>query len=132
MARLILDTSLLIAAERGLLDLRRIVVPDDDVAIAAVTAAELLVGVELADGRRRPRRRRTVESLLAALPLEPYDLQVARVHGRYLAHSRRSGRTRSSHALIVAATAGARDRSVVTMDERGFSDLPGLTVRAVA
>ena len=53
MARLILDTLVIVAAERSGRSLNQLISDDDDVAIAAVTAAELLVGVELADEQRR-------------------------------------------------------------------------------
>lgn len=43
---------------------------------AAITAAELLVGVELADRRRRKARQRYVEAILASVPVENNDLEV--------------------------------------------------------
>lgn len=98
--------------------------------MAAVTAAELLLGVELADRRRRRARERYVADVLGTIPVEIYDLEVARTHATLLAHVRRAGHARGAHDLIIAATALARDRTVVTMDERGFTGLPGLTVRA--
>ena len=128
MARLILDTSLLISAERGKRSLRAVVSDSDDLAIAAVTAAELLVGVELAGPRHHDRRRASVESLLADLIIESYDLDVARTHARLLAHVRRTGRPRGVHDLIVAATAVATDRTVLTLDRSGFEGLPGVTL----
>lgn len=102
---------------------------EDDVAIAAITAAELLVGVELAEGRRRQRRRAVVERILSSVPVEPYDLDVARVHAVLLAHTRRSGRPRGAHDLLIAATALARDRVAACADPAGFDSLPGLLVR---
>jgi tRNA(fMet)-specific endonuclease VapC len=99
------------------------------VAIAAITAAELLVGVELADEARRPRRQALVEAVLAAIPIEDYDLEVARSHALLLAHARRSGRVPGAHDLLIAATALARERIVVTADRSGFSELPGVAVR---
>jgi tRNA(fMet)-specific endonuclease VapC len=99
------------------------------VAIAAVTAAELLVGVELADAARRPRRQALVDAVLAGIPIEDYDLEVARSHALLLAHARRSGRVRGAHDLVIAATALARERVVVTADQSGFSELPGVAVR---
>ncbi len=54
MAQLILDTTILVEAERADRRLDELVGDADDVVIAAVTAAELLVGVELSDDRRRP------------------------------------------------------------------------------
>jgi tRNA(fMet)-specific endonuclease VapC len=103
---------------------------DDDVAMAAVTAAELLVGVELAESRRRRGRERYVADVFATVPVEVYDLGVARVHARLLAHTRVSGRQRGAHDLIIAATASATDRIVLTVDAPGFADLPGVSVRA--
>jgi tRNA(fMet)-specific endonuclease VapC len=102
---------------------------EDDVAIAAVTVAELLVGVELADEANRPRRRTLVDAIIASVPVEDYDMEVARSHAHLLADARRSGRPRGAHDLVIAATALARRRIVVTADRRGFADLPGVTVR---
>ncbi len=130
MARLILDTTIFVDAERRGRQLNRLIADQDDVAIAAVTAAELLVGVELADDARRPTRAAFVRSVLDTVPIEDYDVQVARVHATLLAHVRRTGRPRGAHDLIIAATAVARDRLVVSADSAGFADLPGVSVRA--
>ena len=126
---MILDTSVLVGAERGRSRLDRLVGDEDDVAIAAVTAAELWVGVALADARRRPRRATFVEQVLATIPVEDYDLEVAWAHAALLAAARRAGRPRGAHDLLIAATAIARERALVTMDRRGFEDIEGLEVR---
>jgi len=128
-ARLILDTTLLIDVERRGRQLSRLIADDDDVAIAAVTAAELLVGVALADDERRQPRAAFVRSVLDTVPIEDYDVQVARQHATLLAHVRRTGKPRGAHDLIIAATAAARDRLVVSTDSTAFADLPGVTVR---
>ena len=122
----------MVAAERGLMRLDDLIGDEDDVALAAISVAELLVGVELADAVNRPRRQSLVESILATVPVEDYDLDVARAHARLLAHARRSGRRRGAHDLVIAATALARDRIVVTADRDGFSGLAGVGVRLVA
>lgn len=83
----------MVAGERGRIRLDDLI-GDDDVAIAASTVAELLVGVELADAAHRPRRRALLDSILATVPIEDYDLDVARSHGLLLAHASRSGRRR--------------------------------------
>ena len=105
---------------------------DDDVAVAAVTAAELLVGVELADRRRRSNRAAFVESILTVVPVETYDLEVARAHAILLAHVRRSGRPRGAPDLLIAATAVSRRRVVVTADPAGFENLPDVSHRTAA
>lgn len=121
----------MIDAERGrAAPLEALIGDEDDVAIAAITAAELTVGVELADGERRQTREAFVAAVLGAVSVEAYDLDVARVHGALLAYTRRSGRPRGAHDLIIAATARARGRKVVTADLDGFADLPEVSVRA--
>jgi tRNA(fMet)-specific endonuclease VapC len=129
-ARLILDSTLIIAAERASKVLNQLISDEDDVAIAAVTAAELLVGVELADDARRASRVAFVRSVLDTIPVEDYDLDVARAHARLLAHTRRTGRPRGAHDLMIAATAIARERIVVSADVAAFHDLPDVAVRA--
>ncbi|MFE2595174.1 PIN domain-containing protein [Streptomyces sp. NPDC057617] len=131
MERVILDTGVLIAAERGKVslaaELRR---SNDDVCVSAVTAAELLLGVELADGKHRERRQAFIEGVLALVPVEEYTLHVAHAHARLLAHVRREGRPRGAHDLIIAATAAATARTVVTLDAKArFGDLPGVQAR---
>jgi predicted nucleic acid-binding protein len=62
---LLLDTTLLIDRERGATELEGLIGDDDDVTIAAVTLAELTVGVELAGTRQRARHRLMFLSRLA-------------------------------------------------------------------
>lgn len=130
MARLILDSEVLIAAERAGKHLNGMIADDDDVAIAAISAAELLTGVNLADATYRDKRTAFVRSVLDTIPIEVYDLSVARAHADLLAHVRRAGRPRGAHDLIIAATAVATDRIVVSADSRAYADLPGVSVRS--
>lgn len=116
-------------AERGRRGLDAGIADDDDVAIAAVTAAELLVGIELAGSRNRARRTAFVEAVLATLTIEDYTLATARAHSHLLAEVRRSGRPRGAHDLIIAATSISSERIVLTADARGFEGLPGVEVR---
>jgi tRNA(fMet)-specific endonuclease VapC len=130
--RLMLDTTVLVTVERSATSLDAVIDDEDDVAIAAITAAELLVGVELSDGKSRQLRSSFVESVLSTIPIEPYDLDVARTHASLLAHTRRSGRPRGAHDLLIAATALTHGRTVVSADPGGFVDLPGLALRLSA
>lgn len=129
MARLILDSSVLISSERSARTLDRLMADDDDVAIAAITAAELLVGVNRADGRHRDRRSAFVRSVLDTIPIEDYNLAVARAHADLLAAVKTAGLPRGAHDLIIGATAVATHRIVVSTDRRAFADLPGVQVR---
>lgn len=130
--RLILDTTVLVAAERGRRRVGDAIDDEDDVAIAAITAAELLVGVEMAGTRQRARRSAFVEELFEAVTIDDYTLSTARAHAQVLAAAQRVGRPRGAHDLIIAATALSSDRIVVTSDAAGFRDLPGVGVRLLA
>ena len=120
---------MLIGAERRRASLDQIIQDEDDVAMAAVTLAELLVGVALADAKHRTKRQAFVDAVARVLPIEAYEAEVARAHAALMAHVRRVGRPRGAHDLIIAATARARDREVVTLESAGFEDLPGVSVR---
>ena len=126
MSLLLLDTTFLIDAERGGVDLDQAIDDDDDVAIAAVTIAELLVGLRLATGKRRDARQAYVDGILESLPIIAYDLNVAVEHAELLVAVRGQGRPRGAHDLLIAATARATDRTIVTADQTAFTDLPGV------
>lgn len=120
---------MLIDAERDAQALEEAIADDDDVGIAAITAAELLVGVERASAAHRRRRSEFVARVLETAAVEVYGLEVARAHAKLLAMVQRAGRPRGAHDLIIAATAAATDRAVLTADESGFSDLEGFELR---
>ncbi len=125
--RLIIDTGVLVPSERGSTPLRDSIVDDDDLVIAAITVAELRVGIALASAHHRPARADFLISVLETLPVEPYDLATAEAHGRLLAHVHRAGTKPGAHDLIVAATAVATRRTVLTTDRNAhFAELPGV------
>ena len=128
MSSLLLDTTVLIDSERSDGYLRDVIGDDDTVAIAAVTVAELLVGVHLATTHRRAQRQAFVEAVIETIPVVAYDTEVAVKHAMLLAEARREGRPRGAHDLIIAATARATNRTVVTADATGFADLSGVDV----
>lgn len=128
LSALLLDTRFLIDAERGGTAVADAIGDEDDVAMAAVTLAELRVGALLADGRRATQRSAFVDSVASGIPILGYDPAVAEAHAGLLAHVRRQGRPRGAHDLIIAATASASGRTVLTADPSRFADLPGVVV----
>ena len=116
----------MVDAERGGDALDEVIGDSDDVAVAAITVAELRVGVQLAKGRRRDKRERFVGAVIDAVSIEPYDLEAAEAHAVLLAHVRREGTPRGAHDLIIAATARSQERQVVSLDLSGFAALPGV------
>jgi tRNA(fMet)-specific endonuclease VapC len=124
--QVILDTGVLIAIERGKLDVDA-ALGADDACIATITAMELLVGVERADDARKTARAAHVEALLSSLPIETYDLDVARVHARLAVEAMSKGRPRSAYDMMIAATAAATNRILLTTDAKaGFDQLTGV------
>lgn len=128
MSLLLFDTTFLIDAERGDEEIDRLIADEDDVAIAAITAAELLVGVELASSEHKAARRRFVDAIIESIPVLNYDLSVAAAHAALLVAVRATGRPRGAHDLIIAATARATKRTMVSAGLSAFADLPGVAV----
>jgi tRNA(fMet)-specific endonuclease VapC len=128
--QLLLDTTFLVDAARVGEELDDLVDDHDDVAVAAVTIAELRVGVLLAGGRRQAARAALVDDLVSSLPILGYDVTTASAHAELLVAVRRQGRPRGAHDLIIAATALSTGRTVVTADVTAFSDLPDVRVRS--
>lgn len=125
----LIDSSVLIAAERGKLDWEEQLAKhgDDPVAIASITASELLHGVHrAATPAQRGRREAYVERLLSELAIVPFDLVVARIHARQWADLATKGITIGAHDLVIAATALAIGFDVATRDLRSFPKIPGL------
>lgn len=116
-------------ADRSGDGLDELIADDDDVAIAAITVAELRVGALLARGRAAAARTEFVADVLAAIPVIVYDVAVAEAHARLLVDVRRRGTPRGAHDLLIAATATAAGRVVLTADATAFDNLPGLDVQ---
>lgn len=127
MSLLLLDTTFLIDAERGGVDLDDAIADDDDVAISAITVAELIVGARLASRKHRTARQSFVDAFIESLPIIAYDRGVAVEHAELLAAVRSQGRPRCAHDLLIAATARATHRTIVTADQGAFADLPGVS-----
>ena len=130
--RLIIDTGVFVELDRGRNRLGDAVSIDDDCVVAAITIAELQTGAELATQAHRERREDFVSQILEAFPVVAYDFAVAAVHSSLMAHCHRAGSQRGAHDLIVAATALATGRTVLTTDKGArFGDLPGVEALVV-
>lgn len=124
--RLIFDTNMLIAYERGAID--RNAFDDDELSVAALSIAEYRVGIELADtAARAANRARALAAITSILDVLDYTEATAAHHARLIAHARRSGTPHGAHDLIIAAHAAQADRIVVSRDAAArFGDLPGI------
>lgn len=132
MARLILDTGVLVEAYRGRLNLAAMT-RTDNAAVPAVVVAEYLHGVLLTPDPNRAEQQRTfLRETLSLAPVIDYTRDVADEHAALLAHVQRAGTPRGAHDLIIAATARAVDRIVLTTDSQAhFDDLPNVRAHLV-
>lgn len=127
----LIDSSVLIAAERDRLDLQAALGarPEEPFAIAAITASELLHGVHRAKTQAQRQRRETyVERLLDSLPVLPFNLVVARIHSSLGAELAKRGVSVGAHDLLIGATAVSAGYKVATRDMRSFGRIPRLQV----
>jgi tRNA(fMet)-specific endonuclease VapC len=95
----VIDSSVLVAAERGQLDLEAILAAhaDEPAVIAAITASDLLDGVHRLSGADRARAERFVEGVCATLEVVPFDLDASRVHAALSADLRARGAAAGAH-----------------------------------
>jgi len=124
----IVDTSVVIELERGTAPSELGFRPRDEVAIAAVTEAELLVGAASAPTADEAARRLSMLVLVTQeIDVLDYTRTTASRHAELLAFTRRVGRPRGAHDLIIAAHALETGRVVLTRDAQArFGDLPGI------
>lgn len=124
-ARGLIDTSVVIDIER--------VVPDDlpaEIAIAAVTLAELAAGPHATDDpNERARRQERLQRTEATFDAIPFDAPAARAYGRVyaeIASTGRKARGRRALDLLIAATALAADLPLFTRNPSDFDGLATL------
>ncbi len=130
----ILDSSLLIAAERGTVRFERLLgsLGTTPVAMAAITASELLHGCHRAtDPGIRARRAAFVDALLDALPVLPFGMAEARRHAQLWADLARGGTVIGAHDMLIGATALARGDAVGTLNQLEFGRIAGLRLLPV-
>ena len=98
--------------------------------MSAVTASELLVGVERANSaQRRAKRAAFVEHLLGSIAVLDFSFAVARTHARMLAALPKS-KTATAHDALIAATALHHGCAVLTRNQADFQIFAGLAVEA--
>lgn len=127
----LIDTSILIAYERGQLDVAAHVSQREaeEAFLSVISASELLHGAHrAADPAVRARRLAFVEAILARFPVLEIDLEVARAHAALWSSLAQRGEMIGVHDSWIAATCIARDLTLITANLREFSRVPGLRV----
>lgn len=130
MVKVIIDTNLLIEEERtggGF----SMIGPDDEIAVAAISIAELREGLLSSHTEAVANERQEFLNRIGLVcEILPYTELTAVEHAALLRHCRVSGSPRGAHDLIIAAHARETGRTIVTADRKArFTDLPGALVR---
>ena len=127
----LVDTSVLIAAQRAEIELAPLFSGDGGqrIATASICASELLYGpYRMTNAVGRARAERRIEDMLARLSIVAFDLEIARLHAHLGADLAAKGTPVGAHDLIIAATALSLDYRVATRDRRSFPKIRGLDV----
>lgn len=131
----VIDTSVLIGAERQRFDMDGLLTDlgDETVSIAAITASELLHGVERSrDAVIRANRSRIAEAVFESFAVIPFGLAEARIHAGIWATLAAKGRMIGAHDLQVAATALSTGSRLATLNHKHFRRVPGLALLPTA
>lgn len=130
MIRYLLDTNIVSyfvkGTSAGLVKRMQAGVDAQDIAISAVTRAELRYGLEMMDPSDR--RRRRVDLLITELPALPWRIDAADEFGRIRAHLRRNGAPIGEFDTLIAAHALSEKLILVTHNTRHFEHVPGLVL----
>jgi tRNA(fMet)-specific endonuclease VapC len=127
--RVLRDTTFLIDAERSGDSLDEWLDDDDEAATAAITVSEIASRCAVENGGDPRRPACLPRGRDGGHPRRRVRRAVAEAHAELLVDVRREGRRRGAHDLMIAATAKATGRLVVTADRAAFVDLPGVQVR---
>jgi predicted nucleic acid-binding protein len=132
---LILDSSVVIAAERQGLTVRQILerfktgYGEIEIGLSVVTIVELTHGIQRAKlEERRQRRQAFVDELIRDLPVHPVTVETARLAGRIEGEQAERGVSIAFEDLLIAATALQLGFCVATGNVRHFQHIPGLSV----
>ena len=128
MIRYLLDTNIVSYFAKGisasLVQRMHVGLDAQDIAISAITRAELRYGVEMMD--KFDKRRRRIDLLLKELPALPWGDEAADEFGRLKASLRRNGTPVGDFDTQIAAHALAENLILVTHNTRPFERIPGL------
>lgn len=131
---LVVDTSVLIAAERGGLPVARLLRvlrrdSDEKILLAAVSLVELTHGIYRArTPEQGSERRRYVEEAVRYIDIAPLTLPIAQLAGRIDGEQAAVGNKVDLADLLIGATALHFDYAVATHNVRHFERIPGVRV----
>lgn len=132
---LVLDSSVLIAAERGAKPISELLAQleekngETEIIISAVSIAELEHGLHRAITPEQSQRRRDyLETIYAAIPIQPFTKEMGQLAGKIDAEARKTGNVIPFSDLLIGITALHFGYAISTRNERHFQMIPGLKI----
>jgi len=125
----VLDTNICIYVLRHHSDrLRHRFKVTQNLAISAITFAELCFGIEHGAPSLRRKRWEQLSLFTRLVTIVPFDAEAGRHYGFVRAHLQRQGTPIGNNDLLIASQARSLSAVLVTNNEREFVRVPDLTV----
>jgi tRNA(fMet)-specific endonuclease VapC len=129
MARLVIDTSVLISIAKHQIEIEKVVSPSDDLLLPTVVIAEFLTGIEL---MKSAKSKISQMQFLMQFKSLAEVLEFTEIEAKAFASAVQAGTPMSEFDLVVAAHATVESALLVTSDKKArFSDLPGVIAREI-
>ena len=126
---IILDTSIIIEAEKDRFDIEKFVNgrEEEPFGLSVISVAELLHSVHRANTRPgRLGRSAFVERVIDLFMVYPFDITSARIYADIWANLQKKGTLIGAHDLMIGSTALALGFSVASFNTRHFDRIEGL------
>ena len=130
---LVLDTSIIVDAQRGKLDLDFTLTKfaHTDIFASAITVSELFLGIHFSREEFKQKRLSYVEGFLEDLLIIDFDYELAQTHANISAQLRKEGNLIGPNDLIIAATCIHYQHSLLTFNIKEFSSVPNLKLASL-
>jgi tRNA(fMet)-specific endonuclease VapC len=132
---LVLDSGVLIAAERDARPVSELLATlerehgETEIVLSSITVIELEHGLHRAQTAEQARKRREyLDTVFAAVPVEPFTGAMAQLAAKIDAEARRTGQTIPFADLLIGTTALHFEYAVGTQNLRHFQMIPNLAV----
>jgi len=132
---LVLDSGVLIAAERDAKPVSELLATleqehgETEIVLSSITVIELEHGLHRAQTAEQARKRREyLDTVFAAIPVEPFTREMAQLAAKIDAEARKLGRTIPFADLLIGVTALHFGYAVGTRNLRHFQMIPSLAV----
>lgn len=126
---LVLDSSVLIADEKGHFDMDTFIeieAPMDKIFITSISVSEILHGILRASPTKKLIREAYVEAEIKNAPVLSFDLACARHHAKLWATLAAAGKIIGSHDMLIAAICLRFEHRLATLNEKEFSRVKNL------